>query len=358
MKVIGYGKNYEIYDSNLETYDNLPAKTYKVLFHPMQGFSLKSVDDFVTLEEKVYGDHYKKVDKVMKTFDSLERSLGIILSGDKGIGKSIFTQLLAERAISEGIPVIMVTKAYEGIADYIESIDQEVLVIFDEFEKVFNDKSEKGASQDSLLGLFDGTSQKKRIYAITVNELYRVNEFMINRPGRFHYHFRFSYPSADEIKLYLSDKVAEKYHPEIDSVVAFSRRVKLNYDCLRAIAFELATGSTFSDAIQDLNIINTVDERYNVSIHIKGVAKPKELTSIGLDLFSTSDEYIEYRSVNESWGYLKFNSKDLVQEGEALVIPGADVELDGFDKEENVTDDISRVVITQLPPKTYSYKGL
>lgn len=357
MKVIGYGKNYEIYDSNLETYDKLPAKTYTVLFHPMQGFSLKSVDDFVTLEEKVYGDHYKKVDKVMKTFGSLDRSLGIILSGDKGIGKSIFTQLLAERAISEGIPVIMVTKAYDGIADYIESIDQEVLVIFDEFEKVFNDKSEKGASQDSLLGLFDGTSQKKRIYAITVNELYRVNEFMINRPGRFHYHFRFAYPSADEIKLYLSDKIAEEYHPEIESVVSFSRRVKLNYDCLRAIAFELGNGSTFSDAIQDLNIINTVDERYNVTIYINGVTKPKELTSISLDLFSSS-EYLEYRSVNGSWGYLRFNSMDLVQEGEALVIPGADVELDGFDKEENVTDDISRVVITQLPPKTYSYKEL
>lgn len=357
MKVISYGKNYEIYDSTLETWDKLPAKTYTVLFHPMQGFSLKSVDDFVTLEEKVYGNHDKKVDKVMSTFDSLNRSLGIILSGDKGIGKSLFTQLLAERAIARGIPVVIVNKAYEGIADYIESIDQEILVLFDEFEKVFDDRKEKGASQDSLLGLFDGTSQKKRIYAITVNELHRVNEFMINRPGRFHYHFRFAYPSADEIKLYLSDKIAEEYYPEIDSVVAFSRRVKLNYDCLRAIAFELATGSTFSDAIQDLNIINTVDERYNVSVHIKGVAKPKELTSISLDLFSPSD-YFEYCSVNGSWGYLRFSSKDLVQEGEALVIPGADVELEGFEKEENVTDEILRIVITQVPPKTYSYKGL
>ena len=72
---------------------------------------------------------------------------------------------------------------------------------------------------------------------------------MINRPGRFHYHFRFDYPTADEIEVYLRDKIDEKYYPEIKEVVNFSYKVKLNYDCLRAIAFELNSGEKFSEAI-------------------------------------------------------------------------------------------------------------
>ena len=38
----------------------------------------------------------------------------------------------------------------------------------------------------------------------------------------------------------------------------------MNYDCLRAIAFELNRGATFSDAIADLNIMTTEEEEYKV----------------------------------------------------------------------------------------------
>ena len=47
----------------------------------------------------------------------------------------------------------------------------------------------------------------------------------------------------------------------------FSRRVALNFDCLRAIAFELNLGQTFSEAISDLNIINIEREAYKVIAH-------------------------------------------------------------------------------------------
>ena len=64
MRVIGYGSNFEIYGNDLQTYDKLPAGTYAVKFNPMSGFSLKKVDDFKQLEEKVYGNHAEKIDKV------------------------------------------------------------------------------------------------------------------------------------------------------------------------------------------------------------------------------------------------------------------------------------------------------
>ena len=59
----------------------------------------------------------------------------MILSGHKGIGKSLFAKLLSIEAIRNGIPVIIADKYIPGIAAYIESIDQRVMVLFDEFDK-------------------------------------------------------------------------------------------------------------------------------------------------------------------------------------------------------------------------------
>jgi len=78
------------------------------------------------------------------------------------------------------------------------------------------------------------------------------------------YHFRFDYPAPEDIREYLTDKLDANYHGEIDKVVEFSRKISLNYDCLRAIAFELNNGNSFADAIADLNIMTTEDEEYKV----------------------------------------------------------------------------------------------
>lgn len=60
----------------------------------------------------------------------------------------------------------------------------------------------------------------------------------------------------------MEDKLEEQYYGEIENVIAFSLRMKLNYDCLRAIAFELNTGSRFKEAIEDLNILRMYSTEY------------------------------------------------------------------------------------------------
>ena len=93
-----------------------------------------------------------------------------------------------------------------------------------------------------------------------------MNNYIVNRPGRFHYHFRFDYPAPEDIREYLMDKLETGCHSQIDKVVEFSRKISLNYDCLRAIAFELNNGANFAEAIADLNIMTTEDEEYKVYI--------------------------------------------------------------------------------------------
>ena len=91
----------------------------------------------MVVKEKVYGVHPEKADKVIAAFAMFERNLGVILSGDKGIGKSLFARVLSSKAVKTGYPVIIVDQFIPGIASYIESIDQEAVILFDEFDKTF-----------------------------------------------------------------------------------------------------------------------------------------------------------------------------------------------------------------------------
>ena len=269
MKAISIGKRYEIHEDSLKAYDKLPVNTYTVPFDKMSGFYLEARSR-LAVTEKVYGIHPEKADKVLKAFTMFERNLGVILSGSKGIGKSLFARLLSAKAQDAGYPVIIIDQYIPGIAAYIESIEQEVVFLFDEFDKTFGSVcpgANEADPQSALLSMFDGTAQGKKLFIITCNSLYKLNDYLVNRPGRFHYHFRFDYPSPEEIQAYLTDKLRPAYIGEIRKVILFSKKVALNYDCLRAIAFELNLGLPFEKAIQDLNIINLHEECYNVTLH-------------------------------------------------------------------------------------------
>ncbi|SHI70472.1 AAA family ATPase [Pseudobutyrivibrio xylanivorans] len=268
MKVISTGSKFDIFPDDLKTYEKLPADYYVVRFNKTEGFYLEKYYEFKMTESKIYGVHVSKVEKVIKSYKEFNRNLGIILSGDKGIGKSLFARMIGNRAVETGIPVVIVDKYIEGIGSFVDSIDQEVMILFDEFDKTFSSKNHDGPNpQSSMLSLFDGVSQGKKLFVVTCNELRGLNDFLVNRPGRFHYHFRFDYPTAKDIRIYLEDKLRPEYEKEINNVIKFSNRVALNYDCLRAIAFEINQGLPFSEAIKDLNILNIEKEKYSLQAY-------------------------------------------------------------------------------------------
>lgn len=267
MHIVESGKRYRIFNNAITTYDQLPPKTYRVDYDPeTRIFSLLEAHDFEIPETKIYGQHLDKVKKVLNSMDKMNRNLGVILSGDKGIGKSLFSKCLGLKARKKGIPVILVNEYHEGIANFLEEIEQTVMILFDEYDKTFDEK--KHNCQAEMLSLFDGVSAGKKLFVITCNEIQSLSQYLINRPGRFHYHFRFLYPTADEIRDYMEDKLDKQYYDEIENVIAFSVRMNLNYDCLRSIAFELNTGSKFQEAINDLNIIR-ISQYKNIKIIVE-----------------------------------------------------------------------------------------
>lgn len=256
--VIGIGNTYRVYDSAVVTYEQLPVATYRIDFSPQSGFSLDKVADLEVGDEKLYGNHRARLERILRTYDRFRdhRSLGVMFSGDKGMGKSLMLRLLAQAAITRlDLPVVLVTSNYKGVAEFIDSLGP-ALVIFDEFEKVFPLEDEDCMNaQNQFLGLFDGLSTSSRIYALSINNTAHVSSYLINRPGRFHYHMRFDYPGPDEVRAYLADQAPDMSTDEVDKIVTFIHRMPLNYDHLRAIAFELSDGvTTFEEALPELNI--------------------------------------------------------------------------------------------------------
>lgn len=335
MQVLNTGTTYRIFDESMKAYNELPAGVYKINFHPQMGYSLIKSEN-IEITEKIYGNHIEKVNKVYKSFELFDRNLGIILSGAKGIGKSLFAKLLAQKATENGYPIIICDTPYPGIADFLGSIQQEIVVLFDEFDKTFKER-EDFEPQGDMLTLFDGLYSGKKMFVITCNEIKKLNDYLVNRPGRFHYHFRFSYPKADEITAYLKDHVIEKYWDEITNVVNFSNKVDLNYDCLRAIAFELNLGINFKDCISDLNIMNIDVYSYDLMLCFKDGTYYK-YRGLSLDLFEDSDiSEILWMNNGDKTPAIKiefYPSDHEFDPQKGLVIPGGLIKIVGFDYQE------------------------
>lgn len=259
MNIVYSGGRYQIYGDSLKTFDKIPIYTYSVIFSDMTGFSLVERDDLCVKEEKIYGDRYKKVLKTFNSFELTDRNLGVILSGKKGVGKTLFAKMIAMESIKRGYPVIMVNNAFDGIEDFLSSIKQNVTVIFDEFDKSFcskiNDSDyEPGGPQEKLLGLFDGVDNGKKLFVITLNEYDRLSTYFKDRPGRFQYHFNIGNPDEAEAREYLEDKLLPEYHGLIDTISNLSYIRSMNYDCLRAICFDVNQGTDLKEVFEDINI--------------------------------------------------------------------------------------------------------
>lgn len=304
MKIINFDDKYQFFPDSLKTHEHLPAQTYHVSFSKMEGFSLIKRDN-LEVDEKMYGQHVNKSKKVIDTYRNFDRSLGVILSGDKGIGKTLFTRHLASQIISKlNMPVVIVDKPYFGVADFLGSIKDECMILFDEFEKVFsNDSDQDGPQQDSFLSLFDGLNNTKHMYVITVNSLYKLSDFMLDRTGRFHYHFRFNYPTPVEVSEYATDKFPEIKPSDLKDVVTFASKVKVTFDTLRAILFELQQGYTFTETIQDLNISKGQESAYDVALKFPDGTVYRSNGRMEVDLFSAKVKAGAYFS---DLGYSRF----------------------------------------------------
>ncbi len=278
-KVILDGGNYRMVDNDATILDQLPADIYKLTYDSESGYQLR-LAQLSPLTETVFGSAHARVDKIFNLYAYTDRNVGVILSGPRGMGKTLTSRLILNRAVGRGIPAVIVEGNGPNLVKYLNSISSPLVVLFDEFEKnfpiagegtsPFKTKDVPGptdvTTQYDMLGMFDGlTVASRRLWVITCNNTRLLDENLMNRPGRFHYHFKHEYLQGEAIKAYLVAHLPKSRYKEIDNVVQFGESVyRLNYDCLRAIKDEIALGTNFDDIIDELNILPSNFVRYTI----------------------------------------------------------------------------------------------
>lgn len=354
------GNTIRVYDSAVVSHESLPLGTYKVHFNAKEGFSLQRVADLVVGTARVYGSREHKADKIFKSYRRSDRSLGVMLSGDKGQGKSLFLRMIAERALKERLPVILVTEDADGIGEFLDTLD-ECIIVFDEFEKVFPSGGSRSHidglnRQNQFLSLFDGISSVKRIYCLTVNEISDVSTYLVNRPGRFHYHLRFDYPTPEEVREYLNDQAPNASEEEVKNAALFSRRVQLNYDHLRAIAFELNDANAlFADIVGDLNIKAVEPSCYRVEARCADGSVYADEAMLNLHEKGNVGRTVEVRHKNRSL-FISFVPNDLLfEEDGQIYVPTH--KMDVLDEDEEIPEELPvRVTLSLIGQASYSFE--
>lgn len=254
----------------------LPVGTYTVGFDPMGGgFFLKQISDFI-VTNKIYGNATQRSIRILKTFLDRPNATGVLLDGEKGSGKTLLAKLLARDAALVGISTLIINSDFSGDAfnSFIQSLDEPCVIIFDEFEKVY-DTNEK---QDGVLTLLDGVYPSKKLFILTSNDRYRVSTHMMNRPGRIFYFLEYGGIDIKFITEYCNDNLNNKNHIEQLTRVA-SLFESFNFDMLKAIVEEM---NRYNESpIEAMDMLNTKPftsnhSTYKCSILRDGIAIPSD----------------------------------------------------------------------------------
>lgn len=293
MKTVKFYKNgttIRIFDYDDEqVVDKINPAVYTIC-QDMMGFYLSFVSDKFDVPNKIYGSTNSRVDKILKTYDERTRSTGVLMSGDKGSGKTMLSSLLCNKMIERGLPVILVEKPYTGTGfiDFLNNIG-ECSLFFDEFAKVFSktdeySEGEGGKSQDGLLSVFDGTHTIKRLILLTENEIHNINRYMLNRPGRIYYHFKYSKLEESLVREYCqSNDVPEDVVNAILFRIESSR--EFSFDALKAVVEEyIRFGENIYDIFKNLNI----EEPYTFNKKMKVIKIVN--TKTGEELLPSNEE--------------------------------------------------------------------
>lgn len=223
---------------------------------------------------KIYGDVRERSERVLNTFACRGKNTGVLLHGMKGTGKSLLSRQICIDAVAKGIPVINITQPYSGPAfnDFMEKISQAVVVNVDEFEKVYS-SSDDSNPQEQLLSLMDGVTAQNKLWILTVNDTDRVNEHMLNRPGRLFYKFEYTVIPESVVEEVCKDKGMPNEY--IDDLLSFYSVIReLTFDVLSAIIEEsLRYKQRPREVVKYLNVdlLSSADRvTYDISIETGG----------------------------------------------------------------------------------------
>jgi hypothetical protein len=229
-------KNNDFYlDECSNDYEKLPLSIYKTNFNPrINQIYLTRMETQFSFPYKIYGIEKSFINRVVKTYHHTTGNLGILLNGIKGTGKTVTAELICNEL---ALPVIIIQDRYDDLANFINNLQQDVILFFDEYEKIFPDYSH------DILSVMDGvlSNEYRKTFLLTTNRQY-LNDNMLQRPSRIRYVKHFKDLPLEAIIEIIEDKL---------------ERPEFKEDLLRFISsLEIITVDIVKSLVEEVNIHN------------------------------------------------------------------------------------------------------
>lgn len=269
----------------LDIHKELPAANYIIKKNPQTGqLYLEETDCFKPLP-KYYGDCVKNADRIHRTFADRPNSTGVMLTGEKGSGKTLLAKELSILGYKLGIPTIIINSDWAGDAfnKFMQDIDQPCIILFDEFEKVYDHRA-----QEAILTLLDGVFPSKKLFVLTCNDKWRIDQHMRNRPGRIFYMIDFKGLTAEFIIEYCNDNLDNKTHT--DQIVKLATLfTEFNFDMLKAM-------------VEDMNRYDETPQQVMQILNAKPEYDTRDESSFKVELFAENGQQIDEKHLyNKVW---------------------------------------------------------
>lgn len=239
--------------SSRQIEDTLPIGVYIIQYDIRTETYYFEETETKPLPEKLYGDIESLGARILQTYADRETSgkqTGIILGGEKGSGKTLLLRWLAKNA---NLPVVLVQEPFSDI-EFLKTISKlgKVLLAFEEFEKVYSEKS----TQQALLSLFDGVLAFKGLTCITVNHVQALIPEFFDRPERFFYNINYNPIDLVFIKEFCEERLDNYNEFKLRQIYYIAlRHSRFNFDLLQALVEECNRyQETPAEAVKLLNL--------------------------------------------------------------------------------------------------------
>ena len=242
--------------------DKLPVGIYSLREMPMSGeLYLYRMDNEFKFNHKIYGVEEAFINRVDKTYNSVNDNLGILLNGIRGTGKSVTSKLICNKL---NLPIIMVDSKYSNFVQFVSELQQNTVIFIDEYEKIYSES-------DELLTVMDGLfkTEYKHVFLLTTNDLY-INRNLLQRPGRIRYIKTYSDMSAELVEEIIDDLLIYPEYKE-DCITVISKLNIITIDLVKSIVNEVNIHN--QKASEFINIFNVkppndYDYQYPYNFHL------------------------------------------------------------------------------------------